>query len=191
MDQSNKIIIISGTSGSGKTTLVNFLLAQIDLRLAFSISACTRKRRPLEKDGINYFFLSTAEFKSKISNNDFLEWEEVYQNQFYGTLKTSANQLLKSGYNVLFDVDVRGALSIKRYFKDRSRTIFIKPSSVVTAKKRLIDRETESKHQLEKRISKMENELKFATKMDHMVINDVLADSKSEIYHYVKDFLSS
>ena len=189
MKKEGKIIVVCGTSGSGKTTLVNHLLSKNDLNLAFSISACSRLKRTMEKKGEQYVFLSLNEFKKKIKMNEFLEWEEVYPNHFYGTLKSSTQALLDCGKNILFDVDVKGALSIKKYFKDQSRTIFIQPPSIEVVKKRLIERKTESNKNLILRIEKMAEEMSFSSKMDCELINDDLATAKSEIYNYVKSFL--
>ena len=191
MLKSNKIIIVSGVSGSGKTTLVTYLLSRKELNLEFSISACSRPKRQSEIDGKDYIFLSNSEFQNKIRQDEFLEWEEVYTNHFYGTLKASSESILNSGKNILFDVDVRGALSIKEYFKQRARTIYIQPPSISIAKKRLIERETESKQDLNSRIKKMEQESIYGAQMDCQVLNDDLDLAKDTIYHYVKEFLPS
>ncbi|MAQ70213.1 MAG: guanylate kinase [Flavobacteriales bacterium] len=189
MKKDGKIIVVCGTSGSGKTTLVNHLLSKKDLNLAFSISASSRLKRPMEKEGEQYVFLSLNQFKEKIKMNEFLEWEEVYPDHFYGTLKSSTQDLLGSGKNILFDVDVKGALSIKQYFKDKARTIFIQPPSIEVVKKRLIQRKTESNKNLLLRIEKMGVEMMFSDKMDWELVNDDLSIAKSEIYNYVKSFL--
>ena len=191
MTFSNKIIIISGTSGSGKTTLVNYLLNQEELNLSFSISACSRKKRNIEEDGKEYIFLSESEFRQKIKMNHFLEWEEVYPNHFYGTLKSACEDIFKSGKHILFDVDVKGALSIKNHFNKKARTIFVKPSSIDAAKTRLINRDTESMQALFYRTQKMEHEIGFAKQMDYQLINDDLEKAKANLYAYVKSFLLS
>lgn len=191
MKKDDKIIILCGTSGSGKTTLVNHLLSKKDLNLVFSISACSRVKRKMEKDGEQYIFLSLDDFQKKIKMNQFLEWEEVYPNHFYGTLKSSTQAILSSGKNILFDVDVKGALSIKKYFKDQACAIFIKAPSIKVVKKRLMDRKTESDQNLLVRIAKMEDEMMFSDKMDYQLVNDDLLVAKSEIYNYVKSFLVS
>lgn len=191
MHSLSKIIIISGTSGSGKSTLVNYLLKQKDLNLMFSISACSRKKRNLETHGKNYLFLSELEFKNKINNDEFLEWEEVYPHHFYGTLKSSVEEVLRSGQNILFDVDVKGALTIKDYFKHQARTIFIYPSSIETAKERLINRRTEKESDLIYRMDKMKYELTFSEKMDYKLLNDNLSSAKQLLYNDVKNFLAS
>ena len=189
MLKSNKIIVVSGVSGSGKTTLVTYLLSRKELNLEFSISACSRPKRPSEIDGKDYIFLSNSEFQNKILQDEFLEWEEVYTNHFYGTLKASSESILNSGMNILFDVDVKGALSIKEYFKKRARTIYIQPPSISIAKKRLIERETESKADLNSRIKKMEQEAIYGAQMDCQVLNDDLDLAKDTIYNYVNEFL--
>lgn len=189
MLKSNKIIVVSGVSGSGKTTLVTYLLSRKELNLEFSISACSRPKRPSEIDGKDYIFLSNSEFQNKIRRDEFLEWEEVYTNHFYGTLKASSESILNSGMNILFDVDVKGALSIKEYFKKRARTIYIQPPSISVAKKRLIERETESKKDLNSRIKKMKQEAIYGAQMDCQVLNDDLDLAKDTIYNYVKEFL--
>ena len=148
-------------------------------------------KREIDKEGEQYIFLSSNQFKEKIKMNEFLEWEEVYPNHFYGTLKSSTQVLLDSGKNILFDVDVKGALSIKEYFRDQACTIFIKPLSIEVVKKRLIARKTESNKNLLLRIEKMEEEMMLSDKMDYELINDSLAVAKSEIYNYVKSFLLS
>jgi len=191
MTYSNKIIIISGTSGSGKTTLVNYLLTQVELNLSFSISACSRKKRKIEEHGKEYVFLSESEFRQKIQMNHFLEWEEVYPKHFYGTLKSSCEEMLKSGKHILFDVDVKGALSIKNHFNKKARTIFVKPSSIDLAKTRLINRDTESMQALFYRTQKMEHEIEFSNQMDYQLINDDLEKAKANLYAYVKSFLLS
>ncbi|MBE37581.1 MAG: guanylate kinase [Flavobacteriales bacterium] len=185
----NKIIIISGSSGSGKTTLVNYLMLHAAFNLTFSVSACSRQKRPLETHGKNYFFLSVEEFKEKIHNNQFLEWEEVYKDHFYGTLKSSTMDILNSGKNILFDVDVKGAQSIKDYFQDQALSIFIKAPTVSTARDRLTQRGTESKNQINFRINKIQSEIIIGQQMDYQLINDDLSESQAEISSVVKNFL--
>ena len=185
----NKIIIISGSSGSGKTTLVNYLMLHTEFNLTFSISACSREKRPLETDGKNYFFLSVEQFKEKIHNNQFLEWEEVYKDHFYGTLKSSTMNMLNSGKNILFDVDVKGAQSIKEYFQDQALSIFIKAPTASIARNRLKQRGTESTNQINFRINKIQSEIIIGQQMDYQLINDDLSESKAEISGVVKNFL--
>ena len=185
----NKIIAVCGVSGSGKTTLVHSLIANEELNLHFSISACTREKRKFEQDGKDYIFLSVTEFKKKIKNQMFLEWEEVYKNKFYGTLKNSTYELLKSGKNVLFDIDVKGALSLKNLFKDNALTIFVTPPSLEIARKRLAKRNTEELESYKLRSQKMDYEISFSNKMDVTILNSSLESSKFEILNIVKEFL--
>ena len=185
----NKIIAVCGVSGSGKTTLVHSLITNEELNLHFSISACTRERRKFEQNGKDYIFLSVPEFKKKIKNQMFLEWEEVYKNKFYGTLKNSTYELLKSGKNVLFDIDVKGALSLKNLFKDNALTIFVTPPSLEIARKRLAKRNTEESESYKLRSQKMDYETSFSKKMDVTILNSSLESSKFEILNIVKEFL--
>ena len=185
----NKVIAVCGVSGSGKTTLVHSLITNKELNLHFSISACTREKRKFEQDGKDYIFLSVPEFKKKIKNQMFLEWEEVYKNKFYGTLKNSTYELLKSGKNVLFDIDVKGALSLKNLFKDNALTIFVTPPSLEIARKRLAKRNTEELESYKLRSQKMDYEISFSNKMDVSILNSSLESSKFEISNIVKEFL--
>ena len=189
MSALNKIIIISGASGSGKTTLVNYLRTFSKFNLEFSISVCTREKRVSEIDGQDYIFLSIKDFKKKISANEFLEWEEVYQDCFYGTLKSTTISLLNAGKNILFDVDVKGANSIKNYFKEQSLGIFIQAPSTDVAAARLSQRGTEPLEAINMRVRKISQEILIGEKMDYHVINDDLSKSKKEIYDLVNRFL--
>ena len=189
MFKESKIIIVSGASGSGKTTLVNHLLSCLELNLSFSVSACTRKKRSLEKENQHYKFISNKEFQNKISSGDFLEWEEVYQGCFYGTFKHATIDLLKSGKSVLFDVDVHGAQTIKRHFKDQAISIFIQAPSMKISRERLINRRTDSKEALKIRLDKIKYEIEIGKKMDCQLFNDELNTSKKEIYNLVLRFL--
>tara|TARA_Y100001968_G_C19443746_1_gene764087 strand:- start:1740 stop:2315 length:576 start_codon:yes stop_codon:yes gene_type:complete len=186
----NKIIIISGASGAGKTTIVDYLLSCPELNLVFSISACTREKRLLETDNKNYQFLSDKEFKKKIKSGDFLEWEEVYSGCFYGTLKHDTIALLNSGKNILFDLDVCGAQKIKQHFTDKAISIFIQAPSIAIAKKRLINRKTESSNTLRVRLGKIADEVKIGKMMDFQIVNDDLDKSKQNIYNVVLSFLN-
>ena len=189
MLQSNKIIIISGASGSGKTTLINYLLSCKELNLKFSISACSRNKRVNEVDGKDYLFISRDDFKSRIQSNDFLEWEEVYKDHFYGTLKSKTIEILNSGKNILFDVDVLGALSIKKFFSAQAVSIFVQTPSISIARERLINRGTDSCNKIDIRIKKIKYEMSIGKKMDYQLINDDLESSKKNIYRLVKKFL--
>ena len=191
MSYQNKVIIISGASGSGKTTLVNYLLQYKELNLTFSVSATTRQKRKYEINGEHYNFLSIIDFKNKIQSNDFLEWEEVYRNHFYGTLRSSAMNILNTGKNILFDVDVKGAQSIKNYFKDDSLSVFIQAPSIDIAVERLKKRKTESANTMELRVKKIKQEIKLGETMDVQLINDNLDVIKPQIYNLINQFLES
>ncbi len=187
----NKAIIISGPSGSGKTTIVKKLLENDDLNLEFSISATTRKPRPGEIDGKDYYFLSVVEFKSKIEDNEFIEWEEVYKNHYYGTLKTEIARIWANNKNVIFDVDVNGAINLKNYFNEKAISIFIKPPSIEELKKRLQIRKTETPEKIAFRLKRAEYELKFEKKFDYVVINNNLENAIEKTKEIVKNFLIS
>ena len=159
MSKGGKLIIFSAPSGSGKTTIVRHLLKQPELNLAFSVSATSRPPRGEEKDGINYYFISTQEFKKHIKNDDFLEWEEVYRDNFYGTLKSEVERLWAEGKNVIFDIDVVGGLRIKKKFPEETLAVFVKPPSVDELKIRLKKRSTESDDKINMRIAKASVEL--------------------------------
>lgn len=187
---SGKAIIFSAPSGSGKTSLVKHLIEQIP-NLGFSISACTRDRRGRhEVDGKDYYFLSQAEFKKKIDENSFIEWEEVYSGNFYGTLKEEIQRIWDSGKAVIFDVDVKGGLALKNYFGERALAIFVKVPSIEILKERLDDRGTESEESLSRRIFKAEFEMKFEPQFDVTVVNDDFAKSSAEAKYLVSEFLA-
>lgn len=185
----NKLLIFSAPSGSGKTTIVNHLLEQFD-NLSFSISATSREMRPDEADGVNYYFLTPEAFRNKIAEEAFVEWEEVYPNQYYGTLKSELTRIWNQGKHVVFDVDVVGGVNIKQMYPEQSLAVFVKPPSVEELENRLIDRHTESKEALKRRISKAEYELKFQDRFDLILINDDLEQAKSEAVEIVKKFLN-
>tara|TARA_B100001250_G_C19812054_1_gene796180 strand:- start:696 stop:1271 length:576 start_codon:yes stop_codon:yes gene_type:complete len=189
MNKLNKIIIISGSSGAGKTTLVNHLMSYPQFNLVFSVSACSRAKRPLEINGAHYFFISANEFKDKIKTDQFLEWEEVYDDHFYGTLKSTTMEILDEGKNILFDVDVKGARSIKNYFKEQALSIFIKAPTLKIARKRLMQRKTDSENSVDFRVKKIEQETLIGEQMDHQLINDDLTKSKHKIKELVREFL--
>lgn len=191
MLKKSKIIIISGASGAGKTTLVNHLLMCDELNLVFSVSACTRKKRTSEIQGSHYQFLTESEFKDKINADQFLEWEEVYSGHFYGTLKSNTMSILNSGKNILFDVDIKGANKLKQHFKDRSIGIFIQAPSLEVAEARLVKRGTDSGEKLKMRVEKIKDEIKQGQSMDYQLLNNVLSNSKKELYNLVLSFLNS
>ena len=166
-----KLIIFSAPSGSGKSTIINYLMQQ-GLNLAFSISATSRPPRGTEQNGVEYFFLSPEEFRQRIANEEFLEYEEVYKDRYYGTLKAQVEKQLEAGQNVVFDVDVKGGCNIKKFYGDRALSIFIQPPSVEELRKRLTGRGTDSPEVIEDRIARAEYELSFAPKFDTIIIND-------------------
>lgn len=174
-----KVIIFTAPSGSGKSTIVKEILNDRIFRL--SISSTTRNARDYEVDGIHYNFLSLNAFKEGIENEDFIEFEEVYENQFYGTPKKSISKIWEENKTVLFDVDVKGALKLKKYFGDNALSVFIKVPSIETLKERLYSRGTETEDSLNKRISKFEEELNYIDKFDYILINDNLKDSIKDI----------
>lgn len=186
--EKGKLIIFSAPSGSGKSTLINYLLTQ-DLHLAFSISATSRPPRGTEQNGVEYFFLSPEEFKQRIANDEFLEYEEVYENRFYGTLKTQVEKQLEAGQNVVFDVDVVGGCNIKKYYGERALSVFIQPPSVEELRKRLTGRATDAPEVIESRIAKAEYELGFADKFDTVIINDDLEKAKADVLRVIRAFV--
>lgn len=184
-----KLIIFSAPSGSGKSTIINYLLKQ-NLNLAFSISATSRPPRGEEKHGVEYFFLSPDEFRQRISNNEFLEYEEVYKDRYYGTLKAQVEKQLEAGQNVVFDVDVVGGCNIKKFYGDRALSLFIQPPCVEELRRRLIGRGTDAPEVIEHRVAKAEYELSFASKFDKVIINDDLEVAKAETLKVIKEFLN-
>tara|TARA_X000000368_G_scaffold401205_1_gene373851 strand:+ start:166 stop:747 length:582 start_codon:yes stop_codon:yes gene_type:complete len=187
-DFQGKAVIISAPSGAGKTTLVNKLL-KAKLPLLFSISACSRAPREGEEDKKDYYFLSVEEFKEKIKAQDFIEWEEVYQGNFYGTLKKEIERIWKEKKHVVFDVDVIGGISLKEYFKENSISIFIKPPSMEVLSKRLKKRNTEDRESIKNRLEKSFEEMKSIDKFDKIIVNDKLSISTKNIIETVKKFL--
>lgn len=184
-----KAIIITAPSGAGKTTLVSLLLKKHH-QFAFSISACTRKKRNYEIDGKDYYFLSPEEFKAKIENDAFLEWEEVYENMYYGTLKSEVERLWKEEKVVIFDIDVKGAVNLKQKLGDKAISIFIMTPSKETLKERLAKRATETEEMLQKRLNKSLEELEYKSKMDTFIINNQLEDAFEELETKVFEFLN-
>lgn len=186
-----KLVIFSAPSGSGKSTIVNYLMKEHpELRLAFSISCTSRQPRGTERHGVEYFFLSPEEFREKISNDEFLEYEEVYPDRFYGTLKSQVENQCDAGQNVVFDVDVKGGCSIKQYYGDRALSVFIQPPSVEELRRRLVGRATDAPEVIEQRLAKAEYELTFADRFDCIIVNDDLSTAQAEALRIVGDFLS-
>ena len=185
-----KCIIFSAPSGSGKSTLVHWLMdTHPELRLAFSVSATSRAPRGNEKDGTDYFFLSLEEFRERIAKGDFLEYEEVYGGDFYGTLRAPVTAALDKGINVLFDIDVKGGVNVKKHFGDKALSIFVCPPSLETLRSRLEGRGTDAPDKIEKRLAKAGEEMTYSTQFDHVVVNDVLEDAEAEVFRLVHDFL--
>nr|WP_298995757.1 guanylate kinase [uncultured Allomuricauda sp.] len=189
MSKGGKLIIFSAPSGSGKTTIVRHLLKQPELNLAFSVSATSRPPRGEEKDGVNYYFISTKEFKQHIKNDDFLEWEEVYRDNFYGTLKSEVERLWAQGKNVIFDIDVVGGLRIKKKFPKETLAVFVKPPSVDELKIRLKKRSTESEDKINMRVAKASVELATAPQFDKVIKNYDLDKALEESYRLVANFV--
>jgi guanylate kinase len=184
-----KLIIFSAPSGAGKTTIVRHMLEQ-DLNLEFSISATTRGIRHTETNCKDYYFLTVEEFRSRIDNNEFLEWEEVYPGIFYGTLKSEVERIRSNGQNVIFDVDVFGGLSIKKYYGDDALALFVQPPSVEELRNRLIARSTDAPEVIEKRMQKAEYELTFASRFDVIIINEHLDTALHQANICIMEFLS-
>ena len=184
-----KLIVFSAPSGSGKTTLVHYLLKKI-LNLSFSISATSRKPRENEIDGKDYFFLSKENFISKINNGKFLEYEEVYDGIFYGTLLDEVEKNLKRGKHVIFDIDVVGGINIKKLFPERTLAIFVKPPSIESLEERLNTRGDDSPEEINQRIEKAKKEMEYSSQFDQVILNDKLEESKRIAFEYVDKFLS-
>ncbi|MEP7263449.1 MAG: guanylate kinase [Bacteroidota bacterium] len=185
----HQLILFCGPSGSGKTTVVHSLLEKFP-QFIFSVSATTRPQRINEKDGVDYYFLSEEEFREKIKKEEFLEWEEVYPGRFYGTLKEEVNRKLEQGHIVLFDVDVKGGLSVKKYFGKQVMDVFIMPPSLTVLKQRLEARESETQESLEKRLAKSGLELSFADQFSYIIVNDELQKTIREAELLVNDFIN-
>lgn len=183
-----KLIVVTAPSGAGKTTIVKHLLKTYDF-LDFSISATTRKKRRNEKHGKDYYFISPKEFKALIKKRAFLEYEEVYEDQFYGTLKSEVERIWATEKHIIFDIDVRGAVNLKKKYKDKCHTIFIKPPSLQVIIERLTNRATESEDSLKKRIRRIKRELKYESKFDNVLVNDVLDTSLKEAEILIESLL--
>jgi guanylate kinase len=187
---SGKLVIFSGPSGAGKSTLVQHLKSIPEFNLGFSISATSRAKRGNETEGKEYYFLSIEHFKSRIEDNEFLEWEEVYPGQYYGTLKSEVTCLTIEGKNILFDVDVVGGSNIKRQYKENAISFFVQPPSMDVLEKRLKSRKTETEESIAKRIKKGKLEMTYARRFDKIIINDDLELAKKEVETLVREFLS-
>ena len=184
-----KMLVLSAPSGSGKTTLVRRLMADFP-DLAFSISATSRAPRGKEQDGQDYHFISVEAFKHHIENGDFLEWEEVYSNNFYGTLKSEVERIWSEGKHAIFDIDVVGGLRIKQKFPEKTLAVFVKTPSIEIMEKRLRSRETESEEKIQERLAKAEKELSYAKDFDVILVNDDLETAKKEAEKLIRKFTS-
>jgi guanylate kinase len=183
-----KVLIFTAPSGSGKTTIVRHLLNKFDY-LGFSVSATTREKRPHEEEGKDYYFISKEEFSKKIKDNEFIEWEEVYQDQYYGTLKSEVNRVWEEEKHIVFDIEVKGATNIKKLYGDRALSVFIKVPTLQELVRRLKARRTESEKSLKKRIKRIKKELTFEKSFDKVLINDDLENSLQEAEQLVLNFL--
>ena len=190
MTASNRLIVFSAPSGAGKTTLVKYILSKFN-EIEFSISATSRKPRGNEKNGLDYYFLSDLEFKKRINNKEFVEYEEVYGEIFYGTLKSELKRIWENNKIVIFDIDVVGGVNIKEMFHKETLSIFVMPPSLEILEKRLIDRGDISKDQIMTRIKKAENELDYASKFDNIIINSDLDKSQKIAFSLIKEFIEN
>ncbi|SHK70862.1 guanylate kinase [Xylanibacter ruminicola] len=187
-----KLIIISAPSGTGKSTIISWLMREHqELNLAYSISCTSRAPRGTEKHGVDYFFLTPEEFRQRIDNDEFLEYEEVYTDRFYGTLKSQVENQLEAGQNVVFDVDVKGGVNIKKFYGDKALSLFIQPPSINELRKRLEGRATDAPEVIDQRIARAEFELSFAEKFDKIVINDKLEYAEADALEIIKAFLET
>ncbi len=186
-----KLIIISAPSGTGKSTIISWLMKEHkELNLAYSISCTSRAPRGSEQNGVDYFFLTPEEFRERIDNDEFLEYEEVYTDRFYGTLKSQVDSQLDAGQNVVFDVDVKGGVNIKNYYGDQALSLFIQPPSIAELRKRLEGRATDAPEVIDQRIARAEFELTFAEKFDKIVVNDILEYAEADALKVIEEFLN-
>lgn len=187
-----KLIIFSAPSGSGKSTIVQWLMKEHpELKLYFSISCTSRAPRGTEQNGVEYFFISPEEFREKIAHDDFVEYEEVYTDRFYGTLKSQVEKQLLAGQNVVFDVDVKGGVNIKKFYGNEALSLFIQPPSIEELRRRLEGRATDTPEAIRERLAKAEYELTFAPQFDHIIVNDDLEIAKQDTLQQIKSFLSN
>ncbi len=187
---SNKVVIFSAPSGSGKSTIVNHILG-LHPEMEFSVSATSRAPRGQEKDGVEYYFFTSDEFRRMISEDKFVEHEEVYSGSFYGTLKSEVNRIWDKGHVIIFDVDVKGGVNLKKYFKEKALSVFIQAPSVEELRRRLVARGTDSPEAIEKRVAKAAEEMTYADKFDYILVNDDLQKAYTEAERIVNDFLNA
>lgn len=188
MNAMNKILIITAPSGAGKTSVTRYLMQQFP-QLAFSVSAATRQPRENEQHGVHYYFMSVAEFQQKISNDEFVEWEMVYEGKYYGTLKSEMNRIWQNQQTPVLDVDVKGAIHVQRLYPQQTLSLFIEPPSIEALKQRLLNRKTETEESLAARINKASYELSFKHSFDHVIMNDHLPTACKEAEEIVRKFL--
>ncbi|MBR6919602.1 MAG: guanylate kinase [Bacteroidales bacterium] len=184
----NKVIILSAPSGCGKTTILKALMAR-QLPLEFSVSATSRQKRDGEADGRDYYFFTPEQFMEKVDAGEFLEWNEVYAGQYYGTLLSEVDRIAGNGHHVIFDVDVKGGLSIKERFGDRALAVFVMPPSIEVLRQRLLSRGTETPESVEKRLQRADYEISFSKQFDYVLVNDDLDTAIREAYNLVNGFL--
>ncbi|MEX1383590.1 guanylate kinase [Lutibacter sp.] len=189
MQKEGKLIVFSAPSGSGKTTIVHHLLKQPELNLDFSISATSRAPRGTEIDGKDYYFISAEKFKKHIKKDHFIEWEEVYTDNYYGTLKKEIQRIWKLGKHVIFDIDVVGGLNIKKQFPTQTLAVFVQPPSIKEMERRLRNRKTDSEEKIKERVAKAEKELNYAKEFDVILVNDNLEEAKKEAYKLIEKFI--
>lgn len=188
--KNGKLIIFSAPSGTGKSTIISWLMQHESLHLAFSISCTSREPRGSERNGVEYFFITPEEFRKRMAAGEFLEYEEVYKDRFYGTLKAQVDKQLAAGQNVVFDVDVKGGCRIKEHYGDKALSLFIQPPSIAELRRRLESRGTDAPEVIDQRIGRAEFELGFASKFDRTVVNDDLARAEQETLAIITDFIS-
>ena len=190
-DSKGRLLIFSAPSGSGKSTIVQWLMKEHpELNMHFSISCTTRAPRGTEQNGVEYFFISPAEFKEKIAQDAFVEYEEVYTDKYYGTLKSQVTEMTENGQNVVFDIDVKGGCNIKRQYGNKALSIFIQPPSIEELRRRLEGRATDAQEVIEQRLSKASYELTFADKFDILIVNDDLENAKADTLNAINEFLN-
>lgn len=190
-ESKGRLLIFSAPSGSGKSTIVQWLMKEHpELNMHFSISCTTRAPRGTEQNGVEYFFISPAEFKEKIAQDAFVEYEEVYTDKYYGTLKSQVTEMTENGQNVVFDIDVKGGCNIKRQYGNKALSIFIQPPSIEELRRRLEGRATDAQEVIEQRLSKASYELTFADKFDIVIVNDDLEKAKADTLNAINEFLN-
>ena len=191
MMEQGKLIIISAPSGSGKSTIIGRIMHDESLRLAFSVSATTRPRRGQEVHGVDYYYLTLEEFENKIANDELVEYQEVYEGRYYGTLKSEVERITGMGKNVVLDLDVLGGVNVKKMYGERALSIFIQPPSVEVLRQRLINRGTDSMEDIKARVDKAEFEISIGPQFDHTVINDDLDTAVNEVHNLISDFITT